>query len=162
MKSTLRTAVLVGPVLMALAGSPQPATPQGPSSPALLAETGGGILGSLAGLGLGLAISRPDRCDSEDIECALERASLAALTSIAGATVGAVMAGKAVDSEPSAAGAVLGAIAGTVAGVVMIKVIDEAFSGRQEGAGAVVTFSVSQGFLTAVGSRLGRLIGGPD
>jgi hypothetical protein len=115
-------------------------------------EAVGGALGSAVGVGVGLLITDPGNCDGEDIQCILEGLGITGLIAAAGAPVGTLLAGKAWDTEPSLLGAVLGSIAGVAVGLGVIKLFDEA-GVPLEGFGAGVTFALSHGVVTALGSR---------
>lgn len=120
---------------------------------AFFVETGGGVLGSLAGVGAGLLIFNPDACDNEDIECILQRVTSVGVTSAVGATVGTLISGRLGRTSPSGWGAAIGAIAGVAAGAGAVQLLEEA-SGTTRGT-AVIAYSVSQGLITAIGSRIG-------
>lgn len=120
-----------------------------------LIEFAGGTVGSLAGLGLGLALARTDECNSEDLGCLLNGVAVGLVTSAVGAAAGAYAAGRWQDTEPSGWGAAIGAVAGAAAGVGVIKLIEETSSGGGvEGFAAVVVYGVAHGLVTAAFSRL--------
>jgi hypothetical protein len=125
-----------------------------PSPPrAFVWEATGGILGSAAGIGLGIAVADPDECDAEDLECILRGVGAVGLVAAVSAPLGTYILGDVLDTEPSPWGAALGSIAGLAASLGVIKLFDEAGNGV-EGAAAVVVVSLTHGVVTAVGSRL--------
>jgi hypothetical protein len=116
-------------------------------------EATGGILGSAAGIGLGVALAQPDECDAEDLECILAGVGAVGLVAAITAPLGTELVGNAFDTEPSLLGAVLGSVAGLAAGAGVIKLFDEAGT-NVEGAVAVIAVSLTHGIVTAAGSRL--------
>lgn len=116
----------------------------------------GGSVGSLAGFGLGVLAGSPGDCDSEDLECILGRVGLAIAGSTVGAAAGAYLAGRAGDTDPSALGASAGAIAGALAGIGVIHLLEEELNVTTNAAALVVSYALTQGLLTAAGSRLAR------
>jgi hypothetical protein len=116
-------------------------------------EATGGVLGSAFGIGVGVAVVRPDECDAENLECILRGVGAVGLVGALTAPLGSYAAGRAFDTQPSPWGAFLGSVAGLAAGVGVIKLVDEA-GGRVEGAGAVIAVSLTHGVVTALGSRL--------
>jgi hypothetical protein len=125
------------------------------SAEALSAAIVGGVLGSVVGLGAGLAIVGPQRCGQDDVGCIVSRLGIAGLFTVAGAAGGAFWGGRRVEPQPSALGAVLGAAAGAGLGLGLWKLLDEAGYGG-DGWTAAVTFTVPQGVLAGVGTRLFR------
>lgn len=120
-----------------------------------LIEFAGGTVGSLAGLGLGIALARPDECSNEDLGCILNGLAVGLVTSTVGAGAGAYAAGRWQDTEPSGWGAALGAVAGAAAGIGVLKLIEESNSGRgAEGFSAAIVYGVTHGLVTAAFSRL--------
>ena len=115
-------------------------------------EAVGGALGSAVGVGVGLLITDPGDCGGEDLQCIVGGLGITGLIAAAGAPVGTLLAGHAWDTEPSLLGAALGSIAGAAVGIGVIKLFDEA-GASLEGLGAGVTFTLSHGIVTALGSR---------
>jgi hypothetical protein len=115
-------------------------------------EAVGGALGSAVGVGVGLLITDPGDCDGEDLQCILEGLGITGLIAAAGAPVGTLLAGYAWHTQPSLLGAALGSIAGIAVGLGVIKLFDEA-GVSVGGLGAGVTFTLSHGIVTALGSR---------
>ena len=128
-------------------------------APVFITEWAGGSLGSMAGLGLGLAISRPDRCDGDDIECVFDRLGIVWLVTSLGAGAGVQIGGRLGDTNPSLTGALIGGVLGAAVGAVALAMLDEASRGTTDGVLGVATFSVTQGLVSALGSRIGRAIG---
>ena len=114
-------------------------------------EVAGGVGGSLAGLGLGIALASDDDC-GEELECILDGVALALVTSAAGSVTGSLLAGHLSGDEPSTVGAIVGGVVGAVAGLGVVKLLEE--SGVEGRAFPIFSFSVSQGFLTGAGAFL--------
>lgn len=127
-------------------------------APVFITEWAGGTLGSLAGLGLGLAIFRPDNC-GDDLSCMFEGFGAMWLTSSLGAGAGVHIGGRLGNTSPSLTGAVIGGVVGAVAGAVISAVMDEFSTGAGEGVSGIATFTITQGLVSALGSRIGRAIG---
>lgn len=113
----------------------------------------GGTVGSAVGLGVGLLVAGPQRCDNDDVGCIVSRLGYAGVFTVAGATAGAVIGGKEGGDQPSVLGGVIGSVAGAVLGVGIWKLVDEAGSSTG-GATAAVLFTVPQGLLAAAGAHL--------
>lgn len=126
--------------------------------PAFLPEFAGAVVGSLAGLGLGLLIARPDECNNEDLACILRGIGVAGLTAFAGAPVGAVLLGNLADSSPSVWGALIGSAAGLAAGAGLVHLADEVDDDALPVLYNLVIFGGTHGLLTALGSRIGAAI----
>lgn len=122
---------------------------------AFTVEALGGTAGSLAGVGLGLVIARAnDRCGSEDLACDLRQAATTGAASVVGATAGTYLVGRAANTEPSFAGSLIGAVAGAAAGVGVIHLLTEETQLARNNATLVVAYSVTQGIVAALGSRI--------
>ena len=123
---------------------------------AFVVEALGGTAGSAAGVVLGVGLSGVDRCpEDDDVECVLGRLSVVAIGSVVGATTGTTVVGHLVDSHPSTAGAVVGSLAGVAAGVGMLHLLTQV-AGRDLGrASSTAVYAVTQGLVTALGSRVG-------
>lgn len=119
-----------------------------------LTEAAGGALGSLVGLGIGIALARPDACDSEDLACILDGVAVGLVGSTVGAGVGAWTAGRWRDTQPSGWGAAVGAVAGAAGGLGVIKLIEEISPGRGEGVGAIALYGLTHGLITAFFTRI--------
>ena len=155
-------------VLGALLASPEVVLAQRASSVLTLktsapSATGAGAfvvetLGATAGSVLGFAViyATADDCDVEDLGCNIGKAGLGIVTSTVGATLGAVLAGNMADTRPSGLGAALGAIAGAAAGLGMWHLFTEELDISNSPTVAIGAYSVTQGVLTALGSRIGR------
>ena len=122
----------------------------------LVVESAGGVVGSLAGFGLGWAAFGDHAC-GDDLTCVLRRAGALSATSAIGAVSGAWLAGRLGATEPSVVGGALGAVVGVAAGIGLAKVFEEAGEGR---GAQMVAFSVPLGMLTGVGSRIGAALRG--
>jgi len=123
-------------------------------SSAFLIEAAGGIAGSLAGFAL--VYSTADDCESEDLTCNLGKAAGAIATSTAAAAAGVFLAGRLGKTEPSGAGAALGAVAGAAAGLGMAHLMTEELNLINSDAGAIITLCVTQGLVSALGSRIAK------
>ena len=122
---------------------------------ALAIEAVGGVAGSLAGVGAGLLITRAvNECESEDLVCDLRRVTTTAVASVIGAAAGTYVAGRAADTDPSLLGGILGALAGTAAGVGVVHLLTEETNVARNNATLVIAYSVTQGIVAAVGSRV--------
>ena len=121
-------------------------------------EAAGATVGSLAGVGIGLAAARIDSCDSEDLACILSGLSVGGLGGVIGATVGDVVVGRSFNTRPSTAGAIVGSLLGAAAGLGVVHLITEEASTRLGRVGGVLVFSTTQGLVTALGSRIGASI----
>jgi hypothetical protein len=122
-------------------------------------EAAGGVLGSAVGATVGLAAFRVDKCPvDDDVKCVLGRLSLTGATSVVGATLGVVLLGRAQDTEPSIGGAFIGSVAGAAAGAGLLSATSGSRTGTSGRITSVVLYSLAQGVVTAVGSRLGARI----
>lgn len=119
-------------------------------------EALGGTAGSLAGVGVGLLLSGAwtDRCNNEDLACLLRQIAATGVVSVAGATAGTYIAGRAADTGPSFVGGLLGAVAGAAAGAGVIHLLTEETRVADNNATLAVAYSVTQGIVSALGSRL--------
>jgi hypothetical protein len=134
----------------------QRATRSGASAFAI--EAAGATVGSLAGVTLGLAVSRIDRCDSEDLACILSGLSVGGVGGVVGATVGTLIVGRQFNTRPSTAGAIVGSIVGVAAGLGVVHLMTEEATIKLGRISGVLVFSATQGLVTAVGSRIGATI----
>jgi len=149
--------LLVGLAVVAPADThAQRSTPSGASAFAI--EAAGGTVGSIVGVTLGIAIAQIDDCDSEDLACLLAGLSVGGAGGVVGAALGTVLAGRQFNTRPSTAGAIVGSLAGLAAGVGVVHLLTEEANMRLERVGSVLVFSVTQGLVTAIGSRIGASI----
>jgi len=123
-------------------------------------EAGGGIVGSLAGVAVGLAISRPDLCGVDDLECTIKGLGAAGIGSVIGATAGTLIAGRSIGSRPSGIGAFVGSVAGAFAGVGLVHAMTEEANLKLEKPLTIAVYSLTQGIITALGSRFGASLRG--
>jgi hypothetical protein len=119
-----------------------------------LMELAGGTAGSLAGFGLGVLITNPEDCGSDDLLCYLEDVGIALAISGGTAGLGAVLAGRMADTHPSVPGAFVGSVAGIAAGLGVVHLISEEFDISRERAALWLGYTVTQGTVTALGSRV--------
>jgi hypothetical protein len=120
-------------------------------------EAAGGVVGSLVGFGLVYLVDDDD-CSVEDLGCHLENAFLGIALATVGAAAGTYLAGRAADSRPSLPGAALGAIAGAAAGIGTWHFFTEELDLVNNTEAAVVVYALTQGIVTALGSRLARAL----
>lgn len=118
-------------------------------------------VGSATGLLVGLAISSPDDCVTDDIECIPESLGTAALLSAITAPAAVMLAGRWRGPDPSIIGLTVGSVIGIAASVGVLKLLEESMDGDLSRPLAVVTFSVPHGLVTALGGRAGRALGAP-
>ena len=147
--------------LLLLSGTATTASAQRESRSGLSAfaiEATGAMVGSVAGVTVGLAVSGIDRCDSEDLACILSGLSIGGVGGVVGATVGTLVAGRLYNTRPSTAGAIIGSIAGVAAGLGVVHLFTEEASIRLGRVGGVLAFSGTHGLVTALGSRIGARI----
>ena len=121
-------------------------------------EAAGGIAGSLIGAGAGLLILNKS-CDSEDLVCDLTRAGLAISLATVGSAAGTVIAGRAGNTNPSTGGAIVGSLVGAAAGLGVVHLMTEELNvAHGSTAASILAFSITQGLVTALGSRIFRAI----
>jgi len=121
-------------------------------------EAAGGVLGSAAGLGLGFLITNPGDCPSDDLGCTLQKVGAALAISAGGSGLGTVVLGRASHTQPSALGAFVGAAVGIAAGVGVVHLISEELDLSREDAVLWVGYTLTQGVVSALGSRLVRAL----
>jgi hypothetical protein len=122
---------------------------------AFLVETAGGVGGSL--LGFGLLFLQGDDC-GEDLGCTLRHAFEAVALGTVASAGGAYLAGRLADTQPSGVGAVLGAVVGVAAGVGLWHLFTEDLDVVNNERAAVLSYTVTQGVFTALGSRIGSAL----
>lgn len=126
------------------------------SGQAFLVEAAGGVAGSL--LGFGLVYLMGNDCDVEDLACNLEHAFGGIALSTATSAAGTYLAGRLGDTQPSGFGAILGSAAGAAAGIGMWHLFTEELDLINNDLAATLSYSVTQGIVTALGSRIGRAL----
>jgi hypothetical protein len=118
---------------------------------AFVIEALGGSAGSLIGIGL---VGVASRCGVEDLRCILLTVGAGGALGAIGATVGTSLAARYTESERSLGGAAAGAVVGTGVGLGVHYLLNRN-SDRNLGDKIVVPiFVLSQGILSAVGSRI--------
>ncbi|HEX6134784.1 MAG TPA: hypothetical protein VFZ24_12525 [Longimicrobiales bacterium] len=115
-------------------------------------ESLGGIAGSAAGFGA-VALLAGD-CAAE-LTCALGTATTAVLMGTAVSAGGAYLFGRLAGTEPNGPGAIIGALAGAAAVIGVDHVLSNV---NTSDSGRRVAYALSQGLLTAAGSRIGALL----
>ena len=118
-------------------------------------ESAGGIAGSLVGFGA-VDLLAADSCPVEDLGCTLRNAFSAIAAGTAGSAAGTIVLGRARETNPSVVGAIVGSIAGAAAGIGVWHLFTEEFDIINRREVAIIGFSVTQGIVTALGSRLIR------
>ena len=119
-------------------------------------EAAGGVLGSAAGFGVGLALVDDDCGD--DLICIFTDVAAVLAMASGGSALGAWGLGRAADTDPSLGGAIVGSLAGAVASLGTLKLVDEIAPEADDRATAVITVSLTQGAITALGSMLGAAL----
>jgi hypothetical protein len=119
-----------------------------------LIEAAGASAGSLAGFTITAAVLND--CGVDDLACDIGHVALATGVATAGAASGAIVIGKWADTEPSTGGAILGALVGAAAGIGAWHFVKEEVNVNTSDTGSRVIFAVTQGLVTALGSRLLR------
>jgi hypothetical protein len=141
--------------------APATLTVQGSSSPTGVSAFGLEALGASVGSALGFGIiylARKDECDVEDLSCNLENSFAAIVVGTAGAAAGDYLVGKLFDTKPSGVGAIVGAVAGAAAGVGTWHLFKEELGIVNTSEGYAATYVITQGVVTALGSRLVRAL----
>ena len=129
-----------------------PAGAQETGARAFAIEAAGATAGSL--LGFGVVYLARDSCGVEDLGCTIKRAGLGIGLSTVGAAAGNHIAGRLGETNPSGWGAVLGAVVGAAAGVGAWHLFTEELDVANNPAAAIAVYAVTQGLITAAGSRL--------
>jgi hypothetical protein len=156
LRGTLLLAVVttccISPARAQTAG-PSKSSQPGPAK-AFVIDAAGGVIG--AGLGYGIVRALHSECTSDGdlVSCTIGPAAGALLASTALSATGTILVGRAAGTNPSAAGAIAGAIVGAVAAVGVDHLVREEFGIRTSRLGTGVTVAVTQGLITAIGSRL--------
>jgi hypothetical protein len=120
---------------------------------AFLIESAGGVSGSL--LGFGLVYLAASDC-GEDLSCTLQQAFGAVALGTVASAGGAYLAGRLAETQPSGVGALLGAVAGAAGGIGLWHLITEELNLVVSDEAAVLSYTITQGMVTALGSRLAR------
>jgi hypothetical protein len=142
-------------LLTALAAtSPLHAQQQRSGLASFLIEAAGASAGSLAGFTITAAVLND--CGVDDLACDIGHVALATGVATAGAASGAIVVGKWAGTEPSTGGAILGALVGAAAGIGAWHFVKEEVNVATSDTGSRVIFAVTQGLVTALGSRLLR------
>jgi len=138
--------------------APHQAIPQTPATGgrAFLIESAGGTAGSALGFGLIYLLGRD--CDVEDLGCNLQNAFGAVAVGTAASAAGAYLAGRLGNTRPSGWGATVGSIAGAGGAIGLWHLLTEELDVVNDQGAVVVTYALTQGLMTALGSRIGRAI----
>lgn len=146
--------LLLGLIIPGAALAQDPVPEPRSSGESYLIEAAGGAVGSLAGLGLGIAIGGVGECGVENLECMLRGAAVMLVGSAAGAGIGAWGAGRWGETDPSGWGAAVGGVVGVAAALGVNKILEESRPRGGEGVGAIAAFVVTQGLVTALFTRI--------
>ena len=119
-------------------------------------EAAGGIAGSM--LGWAFIYKMANDCAVEDTGCIIRSAAVGIVISGITAPAGTYFAGKAGGTNPSLLGASLGGIAGAAAGIGVWHLWTEELSIGNGTLTGILTYSITQGLVTAAGSRLVRAL----
>ena len=130
------------------AKSEQPATS---SAESFFVEAAGGVLGS--GLGAGIVLLSTS-CGGDDLGCGILKIGSAGLVGAIGATLGTTLAARHTGSRRSVVGAALGAVVGTGAGLTIQYFVTRGRASTLGDRTAAPIIIVSQGIVSAIGSRL--------
>jgi hypothetical protein len=122
------------------------------TSGAFVIEAVGGSLGSLAGMGLLVALTKA--CDTDDLACVITKVGAGGAIGVAGATVGTTFAARHTGSDRSVLGAALGGVVGTGAGLGIHWLLNRGTANNLGDWIVVPIFTLSQGTFAAAGSRL--------
>ena len=140
--------------LVVFAAAPLQAQEKRGNLAAFLIEAAGASAGSLAGFTITAAAL--DDCGVDDLACDIGHVALATGVATAGAAGGAIVIGKWADTNPSTGGAIVGALVGAAAGIGMWHFVKEEVNVGTSDTGSRVVYAVTQGLVTALGSRLFR------
>jgi hypothetical protein len=125
---------------------------------AFFIELGGGAAGAAIGGGIGFWIAGEADCSNEDLACSFRKAGIALAASAIGSGAGSWLAGRLGDTDPSGIGATLGALVGIPAGLGVIHLLSEDTDWVHDEAALFVSYSITQGLLAALGSRIAAAI----
>jgi hypothetical protein len=93
------------------------------------------------------------KCEVEDLGCLIRLLGTSGVTSTIGAAAGTYYFGRQAGTRPSGVGAIVGAVVGAGVGAFALDRLDDA--GRNPSDLAMIAvYTVTQGTLTAIGSRL--------
>jgi hypothetical protein len=130
-------------------GAAGTAAAQPAGAAAFAIEAAGGTAG--AALGYALTLTGPGSC-ADDVSCALRNAGGALLLGTVGAAGGTYASGQLLGTRPSGWGALVGAVAGAAAVIGLDHIWTDVFPDTSSA--RIVVFSVTQGLITAAGSRI--------
>jgi hypothetical protein len=119
----------------------------------------GGMAGSAASFGLGIAFADSCNDDPDDflnLDCAVNAAFVTVAISIPASALGTYALGEVVNSRPSAVGALIGSVVGVVGGALVISALDSDSSDND--VAIVLGYAAAQGLFSAIGSRIGAAL----
>ena len=136
-----------------LTPTPKSAAPDSTTSSgeAFVVEAAGGMLGSAVGIGV---VALSTSCGGDDLGCGILKVGSAGIVGAIGATIGTTLAARHTGSRRSVLGAALGAVVGTGAGVTVHYFLTRAGGSSVGDKAAIAAVIVSQGLVSAAGSRL--------
>ncbi|HEY0673492.1 MAG TPA: hypothetical protein VGD27_14535 [Longimicrobiales bacterium] len=124
---------------------------------AFVVEAAGASVGSFIGFSIMAELLRKN-CDFEDVVCEVASAAASAGVATAGSVGGVYLAGRVAHTNPSMLGATIGAVLGAGAGVGMWHFVREEVEIGMSDSGAIALYAVTQGIVTALGSRIARAL----
>ena len=143
---------LILAALLAVPAAAQEPEPRHRDPAAFTIEAAAGSVGSLVGIAV---VGLSNKCGVDDLACLLLKVGASGATGALGATLATYGAAGYTGSKRSLAGAALGAVVGTGVGLGVHWLLNRASDRNFDDPQAVVPiFTLSQGILSAVGSRL--------
>lgn len=138
-----------------LLAAPAPCSAQAPSTTAaFVTEAAGASVGSAIGFGTVLLLNRRGSGCGDDVSCAISNVAAAVALGTAGAASGAYIGGSLRDTRPSLTGALIGSVAGAAAAIGVNHLVTEEASTELSDASTIALFAITQGVVTALGSRI--------
>jgi Na+/proline symporter len=102
---------------------------------------------------MSVAVRSSDVC-GENLACGLKRLGGGIALSAVAAPVASILVGRAMNTQPSAAGSFAGSLIGAVAALGALKILDESRIGEPSRTTALLVYGVVHGGITALGSRI--------
>lgn len=123
---------------------------------AFVIEAAGGAAASFAAFSVMAAAL--EECDVDDLACDISSVAASVGVATIASAGGAYLAGSLARTGPSALGAAIGSLVGAAAGVGAWHFIKEEIDIGTSDAGAIAIYAVTQGVVTALGSRIVRAL----
>ena len=114
-------------------------------------EALGGTVASFIGMGI---VGLVSNCGVDDLVCLLKTVGAGGVAGVVGATIGVSLVARATGSKRSIPRAVLGAVVGTGLGALIHIGLDRGTDRNLDDVIVIPIFTVSQGTIAALGSRL--------